>query len=149
MINEDDKIGLYDKTTHQTIKKKNIRYKKYYQVFTEENMGMTILKRVGANTKTLVWEYLLSNMDYENEIQPCISDISYTIDASRSRISNALTHFEKELLIFEISGSRKGRLGRKFMINPNYVNRGKSENMPKKIKRWDRLIKEHFGIEEW
>jgi len=146
-----DSTRIYDSRTHKTIKKDNrVKHKKHYQTFTEGIMeNFSILKRVGANIPTLTWEYLCINMDYNNEIHPNINDIKEELDCTRNIISNTLTHFEKELLIIEISGNRKGRNGRSFMLNPNYVNKGRSEDSGRKIKRWQKLIEETFSNKEF
>ena len=142
---DDDQVGLYDKKTHKPVKiNPKVRYELHKQSFIQGNMSLKTLKDLGANVKTLVWEYITCAMDYDNVIQPNISEIAEIIDAHRTQVSNALTDMEKNLLIVQLGDSRKGRLGRKFMIDPYRVNRGSATELPKKRAKWNKVVKDQF-----
>jgi len=142
-------LRSYDSRTDKTTKiNKKVKYHLHHQTYTEGQMSLKTLKDLGANIRTLVWEYLSSNMSYENTIHPNIHEMSEQIGCNRSKVSNALTQLEKKLLIIELSGNRKGRIGREFMIDPYRVNRGPSEQVPGKRKKWTELVKEYSKGEE-
>ena len=141
----EEQVGLYDRSTHKPIKiHTNVKYPAHYQTFNEShNMSLTTLKELGANVKTLVWEYICSNMDYENIIQPNVTELADIIGAHRTHVSDALTEMEKGIFIIQLEAS-KGRHGRKFMIDPYRVNRGSATELPKKRALWNKLVKDQF-----
>lgn len=134
-------IGYYNKDTERVIQEQKVHCQTHHQTF--QDMSIHQLKVIGANTRTLVWEYLSANMDYENEIHPVINDMAEEIDMNRVNVSKAINYLVQNYCLMQIGGSKKGRTGRKFMVNPHYRNRGSSKDIHRKKERWDVLWKEN------
>ena len=134
-------IGYYNKDSERIVQEKKVHCQTHHQTY--QDMSIHQLKVVGANTRTLVWEYLSAHMDYENKIHAHTSEIAEEIEMSRQETSKALTHLVKNYCLMQIGGNIKGRTGREFMVNPYYRNRGSSKDVHRKKKTWDALSQEN------